>query len=465
MSQHSAQATTNRQQIPRYPSEKPMPPRNPTNDEEALKMAKLAIQAKDRLREKRNSKSKGTGYVGDGQKEEGAQSGNIESDPKPERPQTETTTTTGAQSIADSQHEASNSGQESTSSPLSWPELPFAYGDIPDLRLPLKSMYDGSGEWPKRTKHGGKKYSWSNIGYPRDESLLVPDFEENTHIDKEEPHIMELAKDISSIRFKDSKDIADGTVECLQEDNRTIETFEVHGRTICRVKFSDANAFGDGSPYSSTQVSKSLECKINEDFGVPPDLEVEHWVTAHVLLSMAGQIGGRTDDYWKLARSLAQQQLYLNPDLEDEVRQQIYAGGHEKDPAFSKMLTLVKKGCPIRTYNPYHQAKRNDYATNNGLLYKVENTDIVMVLDQSDNLILFQCKDVFKQLLTKAVQKLAVQSFETYSTCTPVPWPDMTRHGLHWISFLAERPDLDFRNLDNDPRVAKSGNSPAPEIY
>ncbi|KKY34505.1 hypothetical protein UCDDA912_g05508 [Diaporthe ampelina] len=282
-------------------------------------------------------------------------------------------------------------------------------------------------------------------------------FEEDTVIDNDELHIMELATDIRNIRFKTPAEIADGAVESIQEDNRTVETFKVHERTVCRVKFSDVNAFGNGSPYSSSQVSKSLEQKINEDLGAQPDIQVERWVTAHVLLSTAGQIGGRTDDYWKRARSLAQQQIYLNPNLENEVKQQIDAGNHKKDPVFSKMLALVKKGCPMKGHNLYHQAKRNDYATTNGLLHKIENVDIVLVLDQSDNLILIQCSDVFKNLLTKAVHKLVVQSFETYSSLVPAPFPDMTRHGLHWISFLAERPDLDFRNPDNDPRVAKSG--------
>lgn len=425
-------------------------------------MAKLALQAKEKLKERRQSKQAG----GDGgtQKQE-EQPDNVDTDVQAKDDKIEGEKIAGTQIPGGSQHEDSHSGQDSTDSPIPWPEVPIAYGDFPKLRLPLKSMYDGSGQWPKKAGHGGKKYSWSNIGFPRDESLLVPDFEDNTIIDTAEQVITEMATDVSNIRFKDPKDIADGAVECLQEDNRTIETFKVHGRTVCRVKFNDVNAFGPGSPYSLSKVSKSIERTIDEFFGAQPDLEIERWVTAHVLLSTAGQIGGRTDDFWSRARGLAQQQLYLNPSLEDEVWLQIEADDQDKDEAFSKMLSLVKKGCPTRTYNQYHQAKRNEYATDNDLLYKVENTDIVLVLDQSDNLILFQCSDVFKQLLTKAVQKLVVQSFETYSTCTPVPFPDMTRHGLHWITFLAERPDLDFRNPGIDPRVAKSGNTPPSVIY
>lgn len=34
----------------------------------------------------------------------------------------------------------------------------------PQVRLPLRSMYGGTGEWPKETGHGDKKYPWSNTG-------------------------------------------------------------------------------------------------------------------------------------------------------------------------------------------------------------------------------------------------------------------------------------------------------------
>lgn len=482
MSQTTSQAATNSERLPRYAGEQPMPQRTPTNDQKALKMAKLALQAKEMRKEKDKQKRQAKNSGGDGAakkqkkqaknsgsdgaakkqkdaQEEQAQPNSVETGPNAEDPQVQAEVTIVDQTHADPQHEASTLDQETIDSPIPWPELPFAYGNVSEVRLPLKSMYDGTGQWPKRTGHGGKKYSWSNIGFPFDESLLVPDFEENTHIDTTEPYIADLATDVSSIRFKDPKEIADGAVECIQEHNRTIETFKLHGRSICRVKFSDVNAFGPGSPYSSSKVSKSIERRINDEFGVQPDLATEHWVTAHVLLSTAGQIGGRTQDYWTRARSLAQQQLYLNSDLKDEVRQQIESGDREKDPAFSKMLAIVKKACPMKSFNLYHQAKRNDYATDNGFFHKVENVDIILVLDQSDNLILFQCCNVFDQLLTKAVQKLVVQSFETYSTCTPIPWPEVTRHGLHWIKFLAERPELDFRNPENDPRVAKSGNT------
>ena len=459
MSRLSIQAAANRQRRPRYPGEQAMPPRTASNDNKALYMAKLALDAKNRLRNKRIPQTEDKQGEDSAIKTlEEAQKG--KADAGQQGTHVDGGTAAKAESREDSQADPSVQSQESADSPVTWPEQAFVDADYQGLRLPLKSMYDGSGEWPKRVGHGGEQYSWSNIGFPKDESLVVPEFEEDTHIDEDQPDIEALATDVSNIRSRTPTEIADGAMRSIQEDNRTIETFKVHGRTVCRVTFSDVDAFGKGSPYAMSKASESLEEEIDKDYGAQPELQVERWVTAHVLLSRAGQIGGRTDDYWKRARSLAQQQLYLNPDLEDEVRQQIDTGGHEKDPAFSKMLDYVKKGCVIKIYNPYHQAKRNEYAVDNSLLHKVQNTDIILILDHSDNMILFQCSDVFRQLLTRAVQKLVIQSFETYSTRTPVPFPDMTRHSLHWMDFLAQRPDLDFRNPDNDPRVAKSGNTP-----
>lgn len=127
------------------------------------------------------------------------------------------------------------------------------------------------------------------------------------------------------------------------------------------------------------------------------------------------------------------------------------------DAAFSKMLDIVTQGCSRKTFNPYHRASRDEYAVENGLFHNVRDTDILLILDKSDNVILFQCTDVFGKLLTRAVQKAVIQDFETYSSLVPVPTPDMTRHGLHWIDWLLKRPDLDFCNPKNDARLAKSG--------
>lgn len=141
------------------------------------------------------------------------------------------------------------------------------FGDVPDVRLPLKSMYDGTGDWPKRVPAGGTQYSWSGIGFHHDKSLVIGKYEEDTKIDTSEASIIDVAKDIADIQKKAPEEIADGSVERQVQDNRVIEQFSVHGRTVCRIKFGDVDAFAAGSPYSASKVSKLIERKISKAMG------------------------------------------------------------------------------------------------------------------------------------------------------------------------------------------------------
>lgn len=441
---------------PRYAGERPLPDRTQNNDESALHIAELALKVKEKRRSKSFGK-KSQGETEDVAGHEGEQDVECRIESSQQMPSVQVEPQAGPEDCTQETYD------HAAGYPLESQHQVF--GDIPDVRLPLKSMYDGTGDWPKRVPAGGTQYSWSGIGFPNDEHLVVGRYEEDTQIDRQEAAVMDLGKDISDITKKAPKEIADGPVELQMGNNRVIEFYSVHERTVCRIKFEDVDALTAGSPYSASKVSKQVERSITEAIGDQPELKVEQWVTAHVLLSMAGQIEGRTEDYWRKARGLAQQQLHLNQDLEGEVRKQMGDGLARKDTAFSTMLNLVTQGCPRKTFNPYHQVRRDEYAVANGLFYKIQSTDIVLVLDKSDNMILFQCTDVFQRLLTRAVQKAVVKDFETYSSLVPIPTPDMTRHGLHWIDWLLQRPELDFRNPKNDARLAKSGESLMTHIY
>jgi hypothetical protein len=332
--------------------------------------------------------------------------------------------------------------------------LPFAFGDVPLVRLPLRSMYDGTGTWPKgKLPPGSVQHSWSNIGFPNDASLVLKDFEADTHIDATEPSVIELSQDIKSIREKLARDVADGgLVERHVAHNRAIENFTLHGRTVCKIKIEDADISARG--YSNCHISKDTEIKISQALGNQPPLDIEQWVAAQLLLCRGGQIGGRTQDFWRKARDLAQQQLYMKPTLQDEVRQQMQKSS---DAALAKMLALVKRGILKKAFNPYYQAQRDEYAVTHGVFHQVV-AEIVIVLDQADKVIVFQCSDAFRKLLTKGIEKEVAKSLETFSTLQPLPVPDMTRHGLHWIEWLAkDHPEFDYRNPANNPRLAKSG--------
>ena len=153
-------------------------------------------------------------------------------------------------------------------------------------------------------------------------------------------------------------------------------------------------------------------------------------------------------------RSLAQQQLHLDPNLELKAMEYLQ---NPKDAALEEMLAIVKACIPKKGDNPYYQACRDSYAVDNHLFYHIEKADIIMVLDKSGEVIAFQCCQAIRLLLSTTVEASVVQGFETYSTIHAVPTPDATRHGLHWIEWLAEHPGFDFRVADNNLREAKSG--------
>ncbi|KAH9908621.1 hypothetical protein F4778DRAFT_776908 [Xylariomycetidae sp. FL2044] len=360
---------------PRHPFESPLPDRTAEHDTEGLRLAELALAALAKLRG-------------------------------------------GVLEAPGSQEMGSGTGSEPT----------------PRLRVPapcdaapkVHKDYEGTGEWPKTKglgQPGAKQKSWGNIGFPHDQSLELEDFEEDTRIDRSEPHIGQLAKAISLIQTRPAGDI---------------------------VGVGDVVRRAERGPYDGTSMSKRWSAMQLEN-GRRWTLSNE-WL-AEVLLCRAGRIGGRTQNYWRRARDVARQQLHANPNLEVEVRRQMSEG--RSDPSFEKMLRFVKIALKRKAFNPYHHARRDEYATAHAYSIKSKNTDIFMALDKSNKVIAFQCADAFRRVLTKRVEKKVARSLETFSTRQAVPLPDMTRHGLHWIDWLAERPDLDARNPKNDRRLAK----------
>lgn len=428
---------------PRYTGEEPLEERTEANDQRALKLAVKALSILRFQRAKTDSKCKG-------------ETENAEEDPiglHPSSKKNETSTKaepTLYGTDVDAEPEEDLSSDEYS--------RPIIYGPRPDVMLQMKSMYDGTGEWPKRKK-GWEQRSWSNIGSPMSKDLVIKDFESDTSIDRTMPTVATLAQTVDEIRTRTAEEIADGgKVEKSTLHNRTVEDFTVNGWTATKVKFSDVDVFANhtGQTYRKCQTAVRFEEKVNKAIGKEPELIIEQWAASHVLLSNGGDIGGRTADYWRRARDLAQQQLYVNQGLEWSIRQWMRDDISLSDTAFPKMLEIVQEALTQKTENPYFQSQRDAYATENAFFHHV-TAEITMVLDKNNNVIAFQCSDAFGKLLDKVVQRDVTDSFETFSTLQPVPLPDMTRHGIHYIDWLAERPEFDFRNLQNDPRLAKSG--------
>ncbi|CAJ2513191.1 Uu.00g013100.m01.CDS01 [Anthostomella pinea] len=284
----------------------------------------------------------------------------------------------------------------------------------------LRSIYEGTGDWPKVNDpiRGAVQQSWSTIGFPKDRRLTLDDYENRTHIDNDNLVILELAKDIVDIQQKPANEIADARAfKSHEEHERVIETFRLHNRSVAKIRIRDCNAFDGGGPYSKCKIAKAIKEAMDKGAdspGPPPSVAVEQMVATRILLARGGEIEGRTSDYWRKAIDLAQQELYLDPELQNKTRQEII--DDSGDATFKLMLRVVKESIKIQTPNPYHQSRRDQYAVDHGIFYHVKDTDIVMVLDKVDNVIAFQMRDAFRTLLPGGIDKAVAKSFETYST-------------------------------------------------
>lgn len=226
----------------------------------------------------------------------------------------------------------------------------------------LESVYGDSRDWPKSAKtlgiKGAIQYSWSNIGFPNDPELSVQDLEDMADIDKDNLNTMALAQDILDVKNKNAGNIADeGTLRTETDTGRTIELFELKGRRIAKVVIEGVDARQRGVDYKKLKTAKTFESIVDREYQIKkPSLETEHRVMAYVLLCRGGQIGGKACDYWKTARNLAQQHIYLDHGLDEIVQSR--SGSIKDDEAFSKMLEMVKACVKQNAFNPYYQAQR-----------------------------------------------------------------------------------------------------------
>ncbi|KUJ12813.1 uncharacterized protein LY89DRAFT_755905 [Mollisia scopiformis] len=324
--------------------------------------------------------------------------------------------------------------------------------------LALDRIYDES-RWtlPEDHEPGAKKEPKSGVRFPLDEALVLDSIEDQTHINMDDADIRQLVADLQDIKSKSASDITDVNSLSLKYeygDKRSIEKFILHGRTIARVKFEDAEV-GEKN-YKQVMRGKKLEKDIDRGTNgkQQADLKIENYVTAHILLCLGGEVGARAQDSWRAARNFSQQQLELNPGLEEIVMKKL---DEEHDPALKEMLEVLNDVHQRKESSPYHQAMRDKWGVDHNLFDRIAHTDIVMVLDKNNEVIFLQLSDSFQKLLQKQLEDQVVKAFEIYSTLHAVPFPDSTRHGIHWSEWLLKRPELDFRNSANILRMAKSG--------
>lgn len=308
--QHTGQNPTLRQ--PRYPIEEPLQDRCEENDEKALELASRALSAL----EKKRSRSENANVV----------------EPSPKAPP-----------------------------------------------VRLESVYGDSRDWPKSAKtlgiKGAVQYSWSNIGFPNDPELAVQDLEDKTDIDKDNLSIAALAQDVLDIKNRNAKDITDvDTLRTETDTGRTIELFKLRGRHVAKVIIEGVDARQRGVDYKKLKTAKAFEKNVEREYQIKkPTLETEHRVMAHVLLSRGGQIGGKACDYWKTARNLAQQHIYLDHGLDDRIQNSFAKSNH--DEAFARMLEMIKRCIKQNAFNPYYQAQRGKLVFHGAKGYEKGLTD------------------------------------------------------------------------------------------
>ncbi|RYP56023.1 hypothetical protein DL771_012187 [Monosporascus sp. 5C6A] len=252
----------------------------------------------------------------------------------------------------------------------------------------------------------------------RETSLKLSGFEDDTIIDTEDATTFKLSQDILSTKTKPAEGITDGgTVDRIEEHNRLIETFKVGGLAVVNITVQDVDVYAKG--YSNCRVAKEVKREFNSAIGTAPALDDEQWVAARYILVRAGQVGGLTQDYWQRTRDIAQQRLFLNLRIQEQVWEQV-GEGLGGDAAIRRMLELVKRGSnfsgssesswhfaavPREPFNQYHQAQRDRYVVDNDLFFHVKDTDFVVMLDKAAKINAFQCADAFRKFITKRVEK------------------------------------------------------------
>lgn len=179
--------------------------------------------------------------------------------------------------------------------------------DIPEYHDDFSSAYtpvvlelnnifeEGTFKLPEKFNPNAVKEPWSCIGYPFDETLVLPDIEEErTQIDYSRVDVKELIQDmmevlqVGSKPLGEIKDVDSASIETTIKDDLTIETIRLHGRKVVKVKVANADATkGD---YSRVLNGKNLEKAVDKGFGKRPPIRVVNFIGAQVLLCTGGEV-------------------------------------------------------------------------------------------------------------------------------------------------------------------------------
>jgi len=135
---------------------------------------------------------------------------------------------------------------------------------------------------------GARRWNWGGVGFPEATSIVLDDFEEKIHVNTYDVSIEELAQDILAIKEKAPGLIADAGVRTEESFGRKIERFHVNKRSVVKITIDDADVLKGA--YSKLRIAKDFESRVDGGFMPQPELEIEQYMAAEIVLRMGGAV-------------------------------------------------------------------------------------------------------------------------------------------------------------------------------
>ena len=206
-----------------------------------------------------------------------------------------------------------------------------------------------------------------------------------------------------------------------------------------------------GQCAANLAINKELDDKV----GPQPHLGVEQRVMADVWLENHGDMGGEALKATQKLQLEARRRFRFESGLQERIEREIRLN-LPMSKARYEMLKIVEETVRIKTNNPFHLAKRNEYAVEHGLYERIADFDIFIAVDRYDRVLAFEDQYAVQRLLGDPVLTKLAEAFSVYTKLVRLEYPDATRHFEHQ-EWMEERPEFDINASDADPRIANPG--------
>jgi hypothetical protein len=242
----------------------------------------------------------------------------------------------------------------------------------------------------------------------------------------------------------------------------TKQSFKMRGLSVKRIKFPD-NKYKSRKKKYENQATKALKKELDKAVGLEPSLQLIQEVAALILLRNNEIMPGKQEKYWQVTRSRAETFIYEHGEDAEKVAEAIKKDvGEEEKSEYERILLRVQNperkknnlgtgkkrridGITRRSHNKFHQSRRDEWAATHNLFHQTGDTDIVVIVDKHNSSMGFVFSKAFDLIMREGLQEKVTECFDTWTDLYPQPLPEATRHGLHWVKFLRENPQFDFK--------------------